>query len=176
MSTPSEQAPSSGLVLVPSPASPPEVLALKPNRYEDAVAGPHPQISSATYVHFTKPNGDEFIAPLANAATYEAKGYTRGADEVIDNIQAYLDEKAGRPHMEERKQTPEDAMARMAGVPRTEEEIAAEQEALEKERAANVAARSQPAQAEDPGPQPPDPEPEAAPRQHRASKETPSDG
>jgi hypothetical protein len=82
------------LGLIPSPASPPEVLALEPRRYEDAVEGPHPQISPTTYVHWTRPDGDEFIAPLANAETYERKGYTRGKDEDIPDLVAYHAEAA----------------------------------------------------------------------------------
>lgn len=77
-------------------ASPEEVLALEPHRLADAQEGPHPQISATTWVEWTKPSGDTFIAPLANAETYERKGFTRGADVEIEDIQAYLAEAAAQ--------------------------------------------------------------------------------
>lgn len=83
----------------PAPASPPEVLELEPNRYEDAVSGPDEQISPTTYVHMRKPDGTEFITPLANVPYYEGKGYSRGAEEEIPDLVAYLAEQAKRdPH------------------------------------------------------------------------------
>jgi hypothetical protein len=65
---------------------------------------------------------------------YEWKGYTAGAEKQIPNYVDYLAEQAGGPHVEERQQTPEDVMNRIAGIPKTQEEIDAEQEALEEER------------------------------------------
>lgn len=78
----------------PAEASPPEVLARKPNRYEDAVSGPDPQISPIVYVHMTKPDGSEFLSPLANADYYERKGFTRGEEETIPDLVAYQAERA----------------------------------------------------------------------------------
>jgi len=73
----------------PVPASPDDVLALEPHRMVDAQSGPHPQISATTYVEWTKPDGDTFIAPLANAETYERKGFTRGADVEVPDLVAH---------------------------------------------------------------------------------------
>lgn len=78
----------------PAPASPPEVLELKPNRMADAQAGPHPHISPTVYVEMTKPDGTTFLSPLANADHYEAKGFTRGAEQEITDLVAYWAEKA----------------------------------------------------------------------------------
>ena len=80
----------------PAEASPPEVLELEPNRYEDATEGPHPQISQIAYVHMTKPDGSDFIVPLSNVEYYERKGFTRGADEVIPDLVAYQAERAAQ--------------------------------------------------------------------------------
>jgi len=77
-------------------ASPPEVLALEPNTAEKATSGPDPQISQTAWVEWTKPDGDTFVARLANAETYERKGFTRGADVEIEDIQAYLAEAAAQ--------------------------------------------------------------------------------
>jgi hypothetical protein len=76
-------------VFPPAAASPDEVLALEPNRYEDAVDGPDPQISAITYTHWTAPDGRDFVAPLSTAEVYERKGYQRGEDEDIPDFVAY---------------------------------------------------------------------------------------
>lgn len=73
----------------PAAASPDDVLALEPNRAEDATDGPHPQISQTAYVHMQKPDGTEFLSPLSNVPYYEAKGYTAGAEEEIPDLVAY---------------------------------------------------------------------------------------
>lgn len=85
------------LTRYPAAASSDEVLALRPNRYEDATTGPDRQISMTLYTHWRKPDGSDFIAPVGNAETYERKGYIRGADEDIPDLVAYLAERAGRP-------------------------------------------------------------------------------
>jgi hypothetical protein len=77
-----------------APASPPEVLELKPNRAVDATTGPHPQISQTAYVTWTKPDGLSFLAPLANSETYERKGYQKGAEQDIPDLVAHLAEQA----------------------------------------------------------------------------------
>jgi hypothetical protein len=118
----------------PAPASDPRVLALEPNRYEDATSGPDAQISQTAYVEMTKPDGTTFLSPLANVPYYEGKGYTTGAEQTIPDFVAYLAEQAGGPHVEERQQSPDDAIQRMTGVPKTAEELEAEREALEEER------------------------------------------
>ena len=81
-------------VFPPAEASPQEVLDLKPNDYESATEGPHPQISQTMYVHMTKPDGTEFLAPLSNQDYYEAKGYTAGSAEDIPDLVAYQAERA----------------------------------------------------------------------------------
>ena len=83
------EAGSEELVLPPAPASPKEILDLKPNKAADATEGPHAQISPTMYVHMTKPDGTEFLAPLANEEYYQRKGYTSGAAEEIEDIGAY---------------------------------------------------------------------------------------
>jgi len=88
---------SEGLELIPAEASPDEVLALEPHRMEDAQEGPHPQIPTNIFVEWTKPDGDTFIAPLANVETYERKGFTRGADVQIDDLVAHWAETAETP-------------------------------------------------------------------------------
>lgn len=77
------------LAAYPAPASPPEILELEPNRYEDATEGPHPQVSPIMYVHMTKPDGTEFLAPLSNVEYYERKGFQKGAEEEIPDLVAY---------------------------------------------------------------------------------------
>ena len=76
-------------VFPPDGVSPEWVLKLRPNRYEDAVSGPDTPISSTAWVHWTKPDGTDFIAPLSNAETYERKGFKRGATEQIPDIVAW---------------------------------------------------------------------------------------
>ena len=83
------------LAAYPAPASPDEVLALEPNDYESATEGPHEQISPTMYVHMTKPDGTEFLAPLSNEENYQRKGYTSGTAEEIPDLVAYWAEKAG---------------------------------------------------------------------------------
>lgn len=75
----------------PAEPSPPEVLARKPNLLEDAISGPDPQISPIVYVHMTKPDGTEFLSPLANVDYYERKGFTRGEEETIPSLPAYYE-------------------------------------------------------------------------------------
>jgi hypothetical protein len=88
------EATTEGLALKPAEASPPEVLELKPNTAADATAGPHPQISQTAYVEWTKPDGSKFLAPLSNSETYERKGYSKGAEQDIPDLVAYLAEQA----------------------------------------------------------------------------------
>jgi len=76
-------------VFPPAEASPPEVLELKPNRAEDATAGPHPQISATGYVHMSKPDGSDFLCPASNVEHYEAKGFVKGAEEDVPDLDAY---------------------------------------------------------------------------------------
>lgn len=76
-------------VFPPAEASPQEVLDLKPNDYASATSGPDVQISQTAYVEMTKPDGSTFMAPLANVPGYEAKGYTAGAEQEIEDIGAY---------------------------------------------------------------------------------------
>lgn len=78
----------------PAPASDEETLALKPNVVDEATSGPHEQISQTAYVHMTKPDGSEFLAPKSNVPDYEARGYTAGADEEIEDLVAYWAAKA----------------------------------------------------------------------------------
>lgn len=80
----------------PAPASPPEVLELEPNSLEKegAVVGPDPQIDPNTWVTMTKPDGSSCLIPLSNVPYYEAKGFTRGAEEQIEDLVAYHAEKA----------------------------------------------------------------------------------
>lgn len=75
-------------------ASPKEVLELKPNTAADATSGPDAQIDPNTYVSWTKPDGSTFIAPLANSETYERKGYTKGAEQKIEDLVAHNAEQA----------------------------------------------------------------------------------
>lgn len=84
------------LAAYPAPASPPEVLELEPNSYAKAVSGPDPQIDPNTWVTMTKPDGTDCLVPLANVPYYEWKGYTKGAEQQIENINAYWDEKSGK--------------------------------------------------------------------------------
>jgi hypothetical protein len=79
------------LARYPAPASPQWVLGLEPNSLgrEGAVIGPDAQIDPNVYVHMTKPDGSEFLAPLSNADYYERKGFTRGAEEEIPDLVVY---------------------------------------------------------------------------------------
>jgi hypothetical protein len=83
-------------VFPPAAASPDDVLALKPNTYRDATAGPHAQVSATGYTSWTKPDGSTFIAPVANDETYARKGFTRGATQDIPDLVAYLAEQAAK--------------------------------------------------------------------------------
>jgi hypothetical protein len=74
----------------PAAASSDAVLALEPNRYEDATDGPDPQVSMTKYVIWNKPDNSSFIAPIANDETYERKGYVRGAEQDIPDLVAHL--------------------------------------------------------------------------------------
>ena len=82
------------LAAYPAPASDAETLALEPNDYESATDGPDAQISPTMYVHMTRPDGSEFLAPLSNVEHYEAKGFTAGAEEDIPDLVAYQAERA----------------------------------------------------------------------------------
>jgi hypothetical protein len=92
-------------VFPPAAASPDEVLALEPNRYEDAVDGPDEQISAITYTHWTAPDGRDFVAPLSTAEVYERKGYQRGEDEDIPDFVAYARDLAKSDQERERDET-----------------------------------------------------------------------
>lgn len=80
----------------PAAASDKEVLALKPNDYESATEGPHPQVSATGYVTWTKPDGTSFVAPVGNSETYERKGYKKGAEQDIPDLVAYVAEQAAK--------------------------------------------------------------------------------
>ena len=158
------------LARYPSQPSPQSVLDLEPNRYEDATEGPTEQIDPNTYVTMTKPDGTSFITPLANVQYYRYKGFQEGNHEVILDLVRYWAQKAGQFVTEERTQSTEDAVARLTGVPKTPEELEAEQEALEGEREAKLrAAAGEPRN--DPGTvgattppnPPPDPDPNPTP-------------
>ena len=82
------------LARYPAPASPDWVLDIEPRRLEDAISGPDPQVNQLAYVHFTKPDGTEFLSPIANAEQYERKGYTRGEEEIIPDLVRYQAERA----------------------------------------------------------------------------------
>lgn len=128
----------------PAPASSAEVLALEPNRYEDATVGPDRQISQITYVEMTKPDGTTFLSPLSNVAYYRRKGFTEGAHRDIPDLVAYWAERATRvseqdepvqpAQTQEPDQPPEDVLLRLAGVPKTAEELEEERVAIEEER------------------------------------------
>src|SRR5262249_17163226 len=77
-------------VFPPADASPPEVLELTPNSAANGTEGPHPQVSGTMYVHMKRPDGGAFLGPLANVEHYEAKGFTKGAEEDIPDLIAYL--------------------------------------------------------------------------------------
>jgi hypothetical protein len=83
-------------VFPPAEASPPEVLALKPNDAKSATEGPHAQVSPTAYVTWTKPDGSSFIAPLSNSETYERKGFKKGAEQDIPDLVAYNAEQAAK--------------------------------------------------------------------------------
>ena len=80
----------------PTPASPPEVLELKPSRESDARSGPHPQVSPTAYVEMTKPDGSTFLAPKAQVEGYQTLGYTAGAEQDIPDFVAHLAEQAAK--------------------------------------------------------------------------------
>src|SRR5262252_5222592 len=82
------------LAMNPTPASPPEVLELKPNTAAEATSGPSEQVSQTAYVEMTKPDGTTFLAPKANVEHYEAKGFTAGAEQDIPDFDAYLAERS----------------------------------------------------------------------------------
>lgn len=77
-------------------ASPKEVLELKPNTVAEATSGPSEQVSQTAYVTWTKPDGSTFLAPLSNSETYERKGFSKGAEEEIDDLVAYHAEQAAK--------------------------------------------------------------------------------
>lgn len=78
------------------PASPKEVLELKPRKAADATSGPDPQISQTGYVEWTRPDGMKFLAPVSNNETYERKGYTKGAEQDIQDLTAHNREQAAK--------------------------------------------------------------------------------
>ena len=97
----------------PAEASPASVLALEPNTYEDATDGPDPQIDPNRYVTWTNPNGGgEFIAPITNDETYERKGFTRGAEQDIPDLVAYLEDKGKTDHQRETEKRSREAFER----------------------------------------------------------------
>jgi hypothetical protein len=123
----------------PAPASDRWVMALQPNRYEDATTGPDRQIDPNVYVEMTKPGGGTFLSPLSNVAYYRRKGFTEGAEQRIPDLVAYWAERARGTMSEEivegqteqPDQPPDEVLLRYAGVPKTPEEL--EQERLEAE-------------------------------------------
>lgn len=141
----------------PAPSSSPETLARKPNRYEDATTGPDRQISPITYVTMTKPDGTTCLVPLANVPYYEWKGYTAGEQQDIPDLPAFWADKARQQPVTETPepvqpeqtqaptQSPEDALKRLSGVPKTAEELEAEREAAEEERRTRFTQSAQPA-------------------------------
>ncbi len=143
-------------------------LALTPHKAVEATTGPDAQISPTAYVEMTRPDGGVFLSPLSNVEHYESKGFTAGAAKEIPDLVAYTAAQAhGEDYVTEQvhpDQSPEEVLQRMAGVPKTPEEVEAEQQRLteERERAANPTA---PTPAPDPKPQPdkPNPEPHAKP-------------
>ena len=84
------------LAAFPAAASDADTLALTPHNFEEATAGPTPQISPTAYVEMTKPNGMTFLSPLANVEHYVAKGCTAGAEIDIPDLVAYWAEKAAQ--------------------------------------------------------------------------------
>lgn len=85
------------LAAFPAPASDAETLALEPNTAAGATSGPHDQPSQTAYVHMTKSDGSEFLAPKANVDRYVAKGFTAGAEEDIPDLVAYWAARATAP-------------------------------------------------------------------------------
>jgi hypothetical protein len=96
----------------PAAASPEYVLALEPNRYDDAVEGPDEQISMIDYTTWRRPNGGEFIAPVANDETYERKGFQRGENKVIPDLVAYLEDLGKTDKQRETEQRSREAYER----------------------------------------------------------------
>ena len=141
------------LAKYPAEASPQSVLDREPHRYADATTGPDEQIDPNTYVTMTKPDGTTFISPLANVPYYRRKGFQEGDREVIPDLVRYWAEKAGEFVTEERTQSTEDAVARLTGVPKTEEELEAERQALDEEREAKMRAAN-PTSPDDTNPEP----------------------
>jgi hypothetical protein len=85
-----------GLDLPKAEASSKEVLATKANTEADATSGPDEQVSATTYVTWTRPDGTSTVAPLSNSATYEAKGFKKGAEIEMDSIVAWNQENAAK--------------------------------------------------------------------------------
>jgi hypothetical protein len=85
-----------GLDLPKAEASSKEVLAVKPNKAEDATSGPDEPVSATTYVTWTRPDGTSTVAPISNSATYEAKGFKKGAEIEMDSIVAWNAENAAK--------------------------------------------------------------------------------
>jgi hypothetical protein len=83
-----------GLDLPKAEASSKEVLAVKPNKAEDATSGPDEPVSATTYVTWTRPDGTSTVAPISNSETYERKGFKRGAEIEMDSIVAWNQENA----------------------------------------------------------------------------------
>jgi hypothetical protein len=146
----------------PAEASSDEVLAGRPNRYEDATVGPDRQISQIEYVEMTKRDGTTCLVPLANVPYYRWKGFTEGAHQDIPDLPAYWAEKAKTTMSEQSEQPrnrdavqpaqtqqptqpPEDVLQRLAGVPKTAEELEQERQEVEREREGRFAETRQPA-------------------------------
>ena len=77
-------------------ASSKEVLATKANTEAEATSGPSEQVSSTTYVTWTRPDGSTTVAPISNSETYEAKGFKKGAEIEMDSIVAWNKENAAK--------------------------------------------------------------------------------
>lgn len=99
-------------VFPPAEASPEWVLAVEPNLYDDAVDGPDEQISMIDYTTWRRPDGGEFIAPVANDETYERKGFARGENKTIPDLVEYLGDRAKTDHQREVEQRSREAYER----------------------------------------------------------------
>lgn len=88
--------PAPDLGLLPAPQSEDWVLELKPHTYAEATEGPHPVPKQTTYVTMAKPDGDSFLAPIANVSVYEAKGYTAGAEVEIEDKWGWVNDPANQ--------------------------------------------------------------------------------
>lgn len=87
-------------------ASSKEVLATKANTEEEATSGPSDQVSSTTYVTWTRPDGTSTVAPISNSETYERKGFKKGAEIEMDSIVAWNKENASKAPRGEHAEAP----------------------------------------------------------------------